>query len=208
MKDEYDSLIKNGTWTLCDLPPGRKAIKSKWVYKTKTNQDGTIERYKARLVAQGFSQRIGIDYGDTFSPVATMTTIRTLIGLKALGWHVRHLDVDTAYLNADLDVDLYITQPKGFEAEDTDSKGERLVCKLRKAIYGLQQAGLAWYNHLSKLLVNLKFRPSNADTCLFINDDDKDIILVATYVDDIIIASCSLSRITDFESSIADHLRV
>ena len=127
---------------------------------------------------------------------------------ERLGWHVRQLDIDTAYLNADLDVDLYITQPTGFEIEDTDSKGERLLCKLRKAIYGLRQAGPACYNHLARLLINFKFRQSNADTCFFINDDDKDIILVVTYVDDIIMASCSLSRITEFESSIADYLRV
>ena len=138
MKQEYDSLIRNGTWTLCKLPAGRKAIKSKWVYKAKTKDDGTIERYKARLVAQGFSQRIGVDYDDTFSPVATMTTIRTIIGLKALQWHVPQLDVDTAYLNANLDVDLYITQLKGFETEGDQSQGEPTVCKLKKAIYGLK----------------------------------------------------------------------
>jgi hypothetical protein len=208
MKTEFDSLMKNGTWTLCELPPGRKAIRSKWVYKTKTNQDGSVERYKARLVAQGFSQRIGIDYDDTFSPVASMTTIRTLIGLKAIGWHVRQLDVDTAYLNADLDVDLYITQPKGFESSDADSKGELLVCKLHKAIYGLKQAGLAWYNHLSKLLVNMGFRRSSSDTCLFTSGADCTTILVATYVDDIIVASRSLNDIINFENIIATRLRV
>ena len=136
MNEEYKSLTSKRTWTLSKLPPKRKAIKSKWVYKVKTNSDGTIERYKARLVAQGFSQRHGIDYDDTFSPVATMATIRILISLKANHWHVRQLDVDTAYLNANLDAEIFITQPKGYEIPS--SKGEPLVCKLNKAIYATQ----------------------------------------------------------------------
>src|SRR5690242_14393035 len=96
MQQEFESLIQNETWTLCKLPPGRQAIKSKWVYKTKTNQSGSIDRYKARLLAQGFSQRVGIDYDDMFSPAASMSTIRIIVGLKAQGWHAKQLDVDTA----------------------------------------------------------------------------------------------------------------
>jgi hypothetical protein len=208
MKQEYDSLIRNGTWSLCKLPKGRKAIKSKWVYKVKTKDNGTIERYKARLVAQGFSQRIGVDYDGTFSPVATVTTIRTIICLKALHWHVRQLDVDTAYLNANLDVDLYINHRKGFEILEEESQGEPIVCKLNKAIYGLKQAGLAWYNHLSKLLLTMGFRTSHSDTCLFTKGQDNDTIILATYVDDIIIASRSNDKIDEFELNISKHLRV
>jgi hypothetical protein len=115
------------------------------VFKIKTLEDGTVDRFKARLGAQGFSQRHGVDYDETFLPVATKTTIRVLIGLRSQRWHVRHIDVDTAYLNADLNAELYIQQPKGFEQHD--DQGEILVCKLMKTIYGLKQAGLAWFDH-------------------------------------------------------------
>lgn len=208
MKQEYDSLIQNGTWSLEELPSGRKAIKSKWVFKTKTKPDGTVERYKARLVAQGFSQRVGIDFDDTFSPVATLVTFRIMIGLKAIGWHVRQLDVETAYLNANLDVDIYITQPQGFEINKTSNQAGRPVCKLHKAIYGLKQAGLAWFRHLSKILLELKFESSRNDACLFIKSSGNDVILLATYVDDLIISSRSLSGIIETEQRITEHLRV
>ena len=144
MEQEYQSIMVNKTWTLTTIPPGRNAIKSKWVFKAKLKEDGTIERFKARLVAQGFSQRYGIDYDETFSPVASKTTIRILIGLRAQGWVVQQIDVDTAYLNANIDADLYITQPQGFEVPN---QGELRACKLNRAIYGLKQAVLAWYNH-------------------------------------------------------------
>ena len=140
MKNEFDSLQRNKTWTLCQLPQGRSPIKSKWIFKIKMNADGQVDRYKARLVAQGFSQKYGVDYNETFSPVATLATIRTLIGLKARGYTVHHVDVDTAYLNADLDTEIYLTQPQGFEVHD--EQGKALVCCLNKAIYGLKQAGL------------------------------------------------------------------
>src|SRR5689334_14404444 len=93
----------------------RKPIKTKWVYKAKLDANGAIERYKARLVAQGFSQRYSVDYDETFSPVASKSSIRTLIALRIQGWIVRHIDVNTAYLNATVDEELHISQPPGFE---------------------------------------------------------------------------------------------
>jgi transposase InsO family protein len=205
MKNEYDSLIDNQTWTLCQLPSNRKAIRSKWVFKTKTKADGTIDRFKARLVAQGFSQRHGIDFDETFSPVASMPTIRILLSLQALNWHVRHIDVDTAYLNANLDVELYISQPEGFEV--VNDNGGKLVCRLKKAIYGLKQAGLAWYNHLVNLLQSLKFTTSTSDKCLFIKQS-RNPIFIASYVDDLIIASPSLDSILQFESDLQQRLKI
>ena len=117
-----------------------------------------------------------------------MPTIRILISLKAHHWHVRQLDVDTAYLNAKLDNELYITQPKGFEVQG--QQGEQLVCRLAKAIYGLKQAGLAWYNHLTRLLQNMDFKKTISDQCLFIKTTSNP-IFVATYVDDLLVASPS-----------------
>ena len=198
---EFDSLVKNNTWTVTFLPPGRKAIKSKWIFKRKTEADGSPGRNKARLVAQGFSQRYGVDYDETFAPVTNMATLRIMIGLRAQGYHVRQLDVDTAYLNAKLNEDIYLTQPKGFH-DNTE-----LVCKLNKAIYGLKQAGLAWYQHLSGVLFNMGFRKATSDTCLFVKHKPEPLLL-AIYVDDIVIASKSHALITKFEEDIRKHLKI
>ena len=205
MKEEFKSLTQNKTWTLCKLPQNRKAINSKWVYKIKTKSDSTIERFKARLVAQGFSQRYGVDYDETFSPVATMPTIRILISLQAYHWQVRQLDVDTAYLNAKLDADIFITQPKGFEAKT--NQGEPQVCKLNKAIYGLKQAGLAWYNHMSSLLHDMNFEKTDSDQCLFIKRGSNP-ILIATYVDDLLVASPTIDGIIKFENDLQKKINI
>ena len=126
-----------------------------------------------------------------------------LIGLRSQGLHVRHVDVDTAYLNAGLNAELYIQQPKGFDQHD--DQGEILVCKLMKAIYGLKQAGLAWFYHLSKLLLKLKFKKSIRAPCLFINNDA---VLLATYVDGIVIQSKSQDAITAVEDGMEQHLKI
>ena len=115
MQSEMDSIHKNGTWELCDLPPGKRAIGTKWVYKLKRRSDGSIDRYKARFVAKGYAQQHGIDYDETFAPTSRMTTIRSVIALAAhFDWHVHQLDVKTAFLNGDLHEEVYVTQPPGF----------------------------------------------------------------------------------------------
>ena len=138
MQAEFDSLQRNKTWTLFELPKDRSPIKSMWILKITMNADGQVDRYKARLVAQGFSQKYGVDYSETFSPVATLPTIRTLIGRKARGYTVHHVDVDTGYLNLYLDTEIYLTQPQGFQVQN--NQGKVLVYRLKKAIYGLKQA--------------------------------------------------------------------
>ena len=130
MKDEYDSLIQNKTLTLGRLPTDRKAIKSKWIYKTKLAADGSVDRFMSRLLAQGFSQRYGVDYDETFSPVATKLALRILIALRAQNWTVRQIDIDSAYLNADIDEERYISQPEGFE--QSGDQRQFLVCRLKK----------------------------------------------------------------------------
>ena len=103
MQCEYDAIMKNGTWSLCDLPPGKKAIGTKWVYKLKCKPDGSVERYKARLVAKGYAQEKGIDYEETFAPTCRMTTVRSICALAAHhGWNVHQLDIKAAFLNGDL----------------------------------------------------------------------------------------------------------
>lgn len=134
---EIDSIVRNNTWELVELPEGAKAIGLKWVFKIKRNSDGTTNKHKSRLVAKGYIQRHGVDYEEVFAPVARIETVRFIIGLAASrGWQVHHLDVKTAFLNGDLKECVYVTQPEGFVIKGSESK----VYKLRKALYGLKQA--------------------------------------------------------------------
>ena len=139
MNDELTALAKTQTWELTPLPDGKNLIGCKWVYKVKTHSDGSLERYKARLVAQGFSQEYVIDYDETFAPVAKMTTVRTLISVAAVHqWPLYQLDVKNAFLNGYLSEEVYMRPPPGL------STPPGLVCRLRRALYGLKQSPRAW----------------------------------------------------------------
>ena len=128
MKEEYESLIKNGTWFVTQLPHGRFAIKNRWVFKLKRGQDGSIQRYKARLVAKGFTQREGIDYQETFAPVVKQDSLRTVLSIAAsLDLEIRQVDVQTAFLNGDLKEELYIEQPQGFAVKGKEKQACRLI---------------------------------------------------------------------------------
>jgi hypothetical protein len=163
MNVEYEALIKNKTWHLVPPQKGRNIIDCKWVYKIKCKADGSLDRYKAGLVAKGFKQRYGIDYEDTFSPVVKSTTIRIVLSIAvSRGWSLRQLDVQNAFLHGYLE-EVYMKQPLGYE----DKTRFNYVCKLDKALYGLKQAPRAWYSRLSTKLQNLGFTPSKADTSLF-----------------------------------------
>jgi len=164
MNHEYNALLRNKTWHLVTPPKGKNIIDSKWVYKIKRKADGTIDRYKARLVAKGYKQRYGIDYEDTFSPVVKAATIRLVLAVVvSLGWSLRQLDVQNAFLHGVLEEEVYMRQPLGYKDPDHPS----LVCKLDKALYGLKQAPRAWYARLCNKLKQLGFVPSKGDTSLF-----------------------------------------
>lgn len=181
MKDEMDSLRKNETWELCDLPKDRKAIGCKWIYKVKI--DG-IDRYKARLVAQGFSQKYGMDYDQVFAPVARQTTFRALLSIASKEkLSVRHIDVKTAFLNGKLNEVIYMRQPPGFEEKSG------LVCLLRKSIYGLKQAAKSWNDAIHEVLINAGFQRSGADQCLYLRERNGVWSFLLIYVDDIIVAA-------------------
>ncbi|MCO5559705.1 hypothetical protein L7F22_013306 [Adiantum nelumboides] len=123
MQSKFDALIENDTWTLCDLPPGKKAIRTKWVYKLKCKPDGEIDRYKSRLVAKGYAQQKGIDYEETFAPTCRMTTARFLCALAAhFGWDVHQSDIVTAFLNGDIIEEVYVTQPRSFVKKGQEDK--------------------------------------------------------------------------------------
>eukprot|EP00253_Pinus_taeda_P004324 PITA_04324 len=144
MNEEYHSLLANDTWDLVPLPKGRKLVRCKWVYRTKYGPDGKVDKHKARLVAKGFPQVEGIDYTETFSPVAKMNSIRLVLSLAAsLKWEVHQMDVKSAFLHGDLHEEIYMEQPIGFIQTDSS-----LVCRLKKSLYGLKQAPRACDPHL------------------------------------------------------------
>ena len=137
MKEELALMKSNDVWDLVDLPKGRKTIENKWVLKIKCNADGSIERYKARLVAKGYIQQEGIDYQDTFSSVVRFASIHLILAIVAqLDLELHQMDVKTAFLNGELNEEIYMEQPEGFIVEGQEHK----VCKLKKSIYGLKQA--------------------------------------------------------------------
>jgi hypothetical protein len=137
VRSEMNSIMSNGTWEVVDQPYGCKPIGCKWVFKKKLRPDGTIERYKARLVAKGYTQKENDDFFDTYSPIVRMTIIRVLILLAAsYGLTIHQMDVKTAFLNGELEEEIYMDQPDGFIANGQEGK----VCKLLKSLYGLKQA--------------------------------------------------------------------
>ena len=149
--DEIGSIMENNTWILSDLPPGCKPLGCKWIFKRKMKVDGTIDKFKARLVIQGFRQREGIDYFDTYAPVARITTIRLLIALAAIHNLVIHqMDVKTAFLNGVLEEEVYMKQPEGFVMPGNENK----VCKLIKSLYGLKQAPKQWHQKFDEVVLS------------------------------------------------------
>jgi hypothetical protein len=141
MTEEYQSIIKNDVWEIIPRPKSKDVVSSKWLYKIKHAADGSIEKYKARFVARGFSQKEGIDYEKTFAPVARYTSIRTIIALTAkMKWKLHQMEVKTIFLNGVIEEEVYTEQPQGFEVEDKKTH----VYRLKKALYGLKQASRAW----------------------------------------------------------------
>ncbi|KAI3516445.1 hypothetical protein L1887_15360 [Cichorium endivia] len=206
MKKEIKALEDNKTWTLQELPKGKRAIDSKWVYKIKYKPNGDVERYKARLVAKGFTQMEGVDYHDTFAPVAKLVTVRTLLAVAVKrGYHIHQLDVNNAFLHGDLHEDVYMKIPQGFETKD-----DTRVCKLKKSLYGLKQASRNWYQKFTNFLQRLGFRQSGADHSLFLFKEKDTFVAALIYVDDVIILGNDLQKIQatkvslDAEFSIKD----
>jgi hypothetical protein len=146
-------LKENDRWELCKLPPNRKAIDNKWVFKTKLNSDGSIEREKARLCAKGYSQVQYVDFNETFAPVMKYKSLRILLAIATIkNYEIEHLDVQTAFLNATLKEEVYMKQPEYFEIDSKDKDKDQLVCKLKKSIYGLKQASNEWNKEIDTQL--------------------------------------------------------
>ena len=178
MKKKIKSLHEKKVWDLVDLPKGRQTIKGRWVYAMKSNG-----RKKARFITKGFTQVFGIDYKNTFSPVARFETLQLLLSLAVLhNWELEALDVKTAFLFRELEEEIYMDQPEGFVVKGKEFK----VCRLQKAIYGLKQAALQWTKQLHKSLLEMGFTHSLSDPGTYFNIIGQDIIILLIYVDDAI----------------------
>nr|CAN77977.1 hypothetical protein VITISV_010463 [Vitis vinifera] len=154
VNDEINSIMQNHTWELVNLPPGNKPIGCKWIFKRKLQTNGTIDKYKAHLVAKGYRQKEGLDFFDTYSPVTRITSIRMLIATTAIhNFEIHQMDVKITFLNGDLDEEIYMEQPKGFVVKEQEKK----VCRLIKSLYGLKQAPKQWhekFDHTMLLMVS------------------------------------------------------
>jgi hypothetical protein len=147
-------MYENQVWTLVDLPNDRKAIENKWIFKKKTDADGNVTVYKARLVAKGFRQVQGVDYEETFSPVAMLKSVRIMLAIAAFfDYEICQMDVKTAFLNGNVEEELYMVQPEGF----IDPKDAGKVCKLQRSIYGLKQASRSWNLRFDELIKGFGF---------------------------------------------------
>ncbi|KAG7550979.1 GAG-pre-integrase domain [Arabidopsis thaliana x Arabidopsis arenosa] len=199
MNEEMNSIIKNQTWELTDLPRGAKCIGVKWIYKTKLNELGEVNKYKARLVAKGYSQEHGIDYTEVYAPVARMDTVRTLLATAARhAWDIYQLDVKSAFLHGVLLEDVYIQQPKGYVEEGNDDK----VYKLHKALYGLKQAPRAWFSRIEEYFLREGFQKSENEETLFLKKNKQgNILLLSIYVDDLIYTGNDATMMEEFKLS-------
>ncbi len=186
---ELDTLAKLKVWTLTDLPQGHKVVKNKWVFKKKV--DG---RFHAGLVAKGFTQIEGVDFDETFSPVACFESLRLLLVLAVLeDWEIHQMDVELAFLHGDLDEEIYMEQPTGFIIAGKEHK----VCKLQKALYGLKQASHTWNQQFHAVLTELGFTRmySDAGIYMYSQHGGDDALFIILYVDDITILGNSTRRI-------------
>ncbi|PWA89720.1 zinc finger, CCHC-type [Artemisia annua] len=183
--DEMSSILENNTWVLSDLPPGSKPLGCKWIFKKNMKVDGTIDKFKARLVIQGFKQKPGIDYFDTYATVARISTIRLLIALSAIHDLIVHqMDVKTAFLNGDLEEEVYMNQPEGFVMPGNEHK----VCKLVKSLYGLKQTPKQWHQKFDEVILSSGFSLNQSDKCIYSRFDSScSGVIICLYVDDMLI---------------------
>ena len=197
MDEEMRSLKENNTWEVSELPKGQRAIGGKWCYRIKTDSDGNPARYKARFVAQGLSQRYGIDYKETFSPVACMTRIRAILSIAAIrDMEVATLDVDSAYLYGELDPDtsIYVRQAPGYEI--VGPGGKQMHYKMKKTLYGLKQSGRTWWKQIDAHFKEIGFTSSPSEPCVYAKDNST---IIGLYVDDIIAAATTTEHLHELE---------
>ncbi|GAU49301.1 hypothetical protein TSUD_367130 [Trifolium subterraneum] len=200
MKEELDSIESNQSWELVDLPHNKRAIDVKWVYKLKMNSKGEITRHKARLVAKGFLQREGIDYGEVIAPVTRMETIRLVTAIANMNdWPMYQMDVKSAFLNGPIEEEVFVTQPPGYVVKSQENK----VYRLKKALYGLKQAPRAWKRRIDKFLTEIGFVKCVTEHGAYVKKhDEKGLIVMCLYVDDLLITGSNDNYISEFKSDL------
>jgi hypothetical protein len=206
MTREYDQLVEQHTFDLVSPPHDAKIIGCRWVYKVKKDESGCVTQYKSRLVAQGFAQTYGVNFHDTFAPVAVPASTRTILALATHNnWHLHQINVKGAFLNGTLSEVVYMRQPPGYEVPGH----ENWVCHLRKTLYGLKQASRGWYQALHQLLTSvLDFHCSSHDHSVFYHRTEEDFIVLTVHVDDCLIASCNLQALEQFKSEFRKHYEI
>lgn len=213
MQSEYQALMRNSTWILVDRPKGRKVIGSRWVLRIKLKADGIVERRKARVVAKGFSQEPNVDFQETFALVAKISSIRIVMGLAAeFGLKVHQLDFIRAYLNGDIEEEIYMELPEGLSAALGDEQFQKIpgnkVCLLKKALYVLKQSGRQWYKKFGLKLKELDLKPFNADVCVYFHEEEDKLTLVAIYIDELILASNNKKKIMELKQNLAKYFEM
>ncbi|KAL5779663.1 hypothetical protein ACOSQ2_010400 [Xanthoceras sorbifolium] len=204
--EEIRALEKNQTWDLTRLPLGKRAVGYKWIFSVKYKSDGSVDKFKARLVAKEFTQAYGIDYQETFAPVAKLNTIRVLLSLAAnLDWPLHQLDIKYAFLNGDLEEKVYMDIPPGFESPATTNK----ICKLKKSLYGLKQSPRAWFDRFSKVLTKCGYTQCQADHTLFIKRSPTGrISILIVYVDDIVLTGNYMKEMVTLKGLLAKEFEI
>lgn len=204
MQKEMDNMKRNCVWSLVSPPVGKNIIKSKWVFKVKKGSDGSITEYKARLVAQGYSQVFGQDYDETFSPVVRFESIRVLMAMAVqFNLVIHQMDVTSAFLNGNLDEEIFMKQPENFIVQGKES----YVCKLHKSIYGLKQSPRCWNTAIDDYLKSIGFVQATSDNCIY-TASEGEMFIIAVYVDDIILACKDLERITTVKNHLSSKYKM
>lgn len=205
MHEELEQFERNYVWDLVPRPNHINVIGTKWIYKNKTDELGQVIRNKARLVAQGYTQIEGIDFDETFAPVARQESIRLLLAIACF-LHIKlyQMDVKSAFLNEYLNEEVFVEQPKGFQ----DPHYPNHVFKLKKALYGLKQAPRAWYERLKVFLLDNGFKRGSVDKTLFIKEDSHHILISQIYVDDIVFGSTSSKLVDQFSKSMSTEFEM
>lgn len=206
MQNEINSFQHNNVWKLVDKPTNVNIVKNKWVFKVKHDADGNIVRYRARLVAKGFTQKYGIDFTETFSPVVKHSSVRILIALAAqMNLEIDHLDVQTAFLHGDLKEKIYMSQPEGFIKPGEEDK----VYLLKKAIYGLKQSSRVWNSKAKNILIKLGYKQCKNEPCVFIKrKNNNSIVIIALYVDDFFVFYNDFNEVKILKASLENNFKI
>ncbi|GAA0170797.1 transmembrane signal receptor [Lithospermum erythrorhizon] len=201
MEEEMNSLYKNNTYTLVDKSKAAKVLKNRWILKLKYVEGNSNPRYKARLVVKGNAQRHGIDYGEIFSPVVKINSIRLVLGLVAsLDLEIEQLDVKTTFLPGNLDEEIFMEQPEGFKERGK----EDMVCQLQKSLYGLKQAPRQWYKRFDAFMDKQNFKRTQVDHCVYVNEFcNGEFIILLLYVDDMLLVGKNIKKIADLKENLS-----